>query len=85
MTRQSGVAHQAAPDRQHLLLAARQGAGALVAAFRQPREQRIDPLQGPAVPPDVALGNHQVLGNAQGRENPPPLRHQAHAAADRGK
>ena len=37
--------HQRPADRQHLLLAARQGAGLLRLALAEPREQAVDPLE----------------------------------------
>src|SRR5438067_6640835 len=39
------LAHQAAADREHLLLAARERAGALTLALGEPREKRADALQ----------------------------------------
>ena len=38
-----GLGHQAAPDREHLLLAAGQRAGALALPFGEPREDREHP------------------------------------------
>src|SRR6185437_9082463 len=58
------IGHQAAADRQHLLLAARQRLGALRAALAQAREQRIDALQTPAVAVGVAQRDQQVFFHA---------------------
>jgi hypothetical protein len=41
-----GLGHQRPANRQHLLLAAAQGAGQLLAALRQHREQFMNPAQG---------------------------------------
>ena len=51
---QRRLAHQRAADRQHLLFAARHGAGALVGALREPREQIEDIV--------VALGQAAAAG-----------------------
>ena len=75
------IGHQRAADRQHLLLAARQRLGALVAALVQAREQRVDALQIPAVAVGVALGDQQVFLDAERRKYAAALRHQPHAAA----
>jgi hypothetical protein len=42
---QPGLGHQGAPNCEHLLLAARQRAGALLSPFRQHRERVVDPRQ----------------------------------------
>ena len=42
---QPGLGHQRAADGAHLLLAARHGAGELVAAFLQAREELVDEVE----------------------------------------
>src|SRR5262245_53406185 len=76
-----GIRHQRAPDRQHLLLAARQGLRTLVPALMQAREQFVDALQAPTVTIRAALRHKEILLNTQRREHPPPLRDETHAAA----
>ena len=75
------VGHKAAADREHLLLAAREGARALIAPLAQTREQGVDPLQIPAVALDPARRHQQVFLDAERGEDAPALRHQPHAAA----
>src|SRR5262249_20641548 len=43
-----GIAHEGAPDGQHLLLAARELVGAVASALAQPREELVHALQAPA-------------------------------------
>src|SRR5262245_52883530 len=77
------IGHETAADGQHLLLAARQCPGALVAPFREAREQRIDPLQIPTMTILAALGDQQVFLDRQGGKDTPALWHQSHAAPHR--
>ena len=77
------VGHQRAADRQHLLLAAGQRLGALVAALVQPRKQFIDASRFHLCRSGAALGDQQILFDAERRENAAALRHQAHAACAR--
>ena len=76
------IAEQRPPDRQHLLLAARQLPAAVVAPFRKAREDRIDAIDGPR---SVALrAQSQSLLDRQARPESPPLRHVAQARASDG-
>jgi hypothetical protein len=82
---QARPAHQRAPDRQHLLLAAGEGAGELAVALGQRGEQPVDPLEvlGPAGAVAVEVGAHlEVLAHGHGREHPAVLRHDRHAPGD---
>jgi hypothetical protein len=74
-------AHQGAADRQHLLLAARQGAAALLAPLGQPGEHLEHPVE-------VFLEMHrigddgahlQIFVDAHAREDTPAFRHLGHA------
>src|SRR5262249_15872039 len=83
-----GVAHERAGDGEHLLLAARQRARALVPALLETREQPEDALPRPCAPPRAAprLARHlQVLAHGQIREDPAVLRHVADAASGHAK
>src|SRR6266542_4139247 len=73
------VAHEGAPDRQHLLLPARQRPRALPLALAKTREELIDALERPAaVARGGALDAHQqVLLHRDRREDPALLRHVA--------
>src|SRR5215470_12879999 len=77
------IRHQPTADGQHLLLSARERSGALAASFAQAREQRIDPFHVPAATVDAALGDHEVLLDAERGKDAPALRHEAHPAAHR--
>src|SRR5215472_13630337 len=77
------VGHEPAADGQHLLLAARKRPGALAASFAQAREQRVNALHIPAATVETALGDHEVLLDAERGKDAPALRHQAHPAAHR--
>src|SRR6185369_6087074 len=71
-----GLAHQAAADREHLLLAAGHGAGVLAAPLGQAREQRIDALarRGLAGAPAREIrADFEVLVDGQGREDLTPF------------
>src|SRR5215471_1357899 len=72
------VRHQGAPDREHLLLAARERAGDLLAALAQPREKLGDRIERPQARPAVGLspGHGQVLAYGQAAKDAPALRHQ---------
>jgi hypothetical protein len=77
-------AHQGAADCQHLLLAARQRAAALLAPLGEAREHGEHALE---VVLEVRRagdgGTHlQVLVDAHAREDAPALRHLRHAAPD---
>src|SRR5437016_1157799 len=68
-----GVAHEGAPDRQHLLLPARERARALALALAEPREEHVHSLERPVgvVSARGALAPHQqVLLHRNGREDP---------------
>ena len=78
--------HQGAPDRQHLLLAARQGPGELTLAGLQHRKQRehlrhqVGNLAcGPGDGADL-----QILADGHPVEDPAALRHQRQTMASRG-
>src|SRR5262249_42853766 len=75
-----GIRHQRTPDRQHLLLAAGQGLGTLVAALMQARKKFVDTLQIPAVTIRATLRNKEIFLNSQRRKYPPSLRDETHAA-----
>ena len=62
---QPRVRHQRPADRQHLLLAAGEGAGALRAALGEAGEERLDASLGPAA---GAGGGGEVLLDAERRE-----------------
>ena len=70
------AAHQRAPNRQHLLLAARQGAAALVQPLLEARKQRRDALEILLeVCAAVDLGAHlQVFEHGHAREDAPAFR-----------
>src|SRR5258708_2825880 len=59
------VGHEPASDGKHLLLTARERSGALAAPLAQPREQRVDAFHIPAAAVDAALGDHEVLLDAE--------------------
>jgi hypothetical protein len=75
---QARLQHQGTGDRQHLLLAAGQGAGLLLHALLEPRKVAEDPLE---LVPDPLLvlagvgGNAQVLIDGERREGAAALRH----------
>jgi len=76
------VRHQRAPDREHLLLAARELPAQVAAPLAQAREELVHALQGPgpsALVLRVARGGHEVLLDRQPREDLPALRHQREA------
>ncbi|SSM31858.1 Uncharacterised protein [Klebsiella pneumoniae] len=77
------MAHQGATDRQHLLLAAGHGAGALNTAFMQTREQLIHPFD--AGLELIAVGkktaHRQVLFHRHTRKDAPPFRNDRHRLA----
>ena len=76
------IPHQRPADRQHLLLAARQEAAALVAAFRQHRKQLVHPVDRPMPRPlGRARRDVQVLPHAELGEDSPVLRHEPDAGA----
>ena len=80
-----GLGHEPAPDRQHLLLAARERAAALLHALAQPREELIDLFE---VAADVAairplVGAHpEVVQHRELGEDLTPLGHEHEAALD---
>ena len=80
-----GIGHQPAADGEHLLLAAGQRLGALAPALAQPRKQRIDPLQAPAVALGAVPGDQEIVLDAERRKHPAALRHQPDAAAHDGE
>src|ERR1700674_2003777 len=77
--------HQGAADGDHLLLAARQGAGELARALREPREQVIDPGESlreqPARLRDEGADAQIVLDGELGKQ-PAVFRHMRDAALD---
>ena len=74
------IGHQRAPDRQHLLLAAGERTGELLAPLRKPGKKLVDDLRrnsGPATR-GVAAGE-QCLLHGKIRKQLAPLRHQRQA------
>ena len=74
--------HERAPDRHHLLLAAREGAGDLPPAFSQNGEDRVDVLEPrrPSGPRARREGAElEVLLDGHRAEEPPPLGHHGDA------
>src|SRR5438552_377665 len=80
-----GLRHEPAPDGQHLLLASRERAAALLDALAQPREELVDVFE---VAVDVAairplVGAHpQVVQHRAPPEELAPLGHEHEAALD---
>ena len=75
-----GAADQHAADGELLLLAARHGAGALVGALLQDREELVDPVIGRCIgAPAHGLAHLQVLPHRHAREDVAALRHVADA------
>src|SRR5215467_963104 len=77
--------HQRTCDRAHLLLAARQRAGELVAPFREAREQLVDPAEalGEMFPRLRYIGaDAQILLDTQFWKQPAVFRHLGNAARD---
>src|SRR5207245_10084451 len=78
------IRHERAPDREHLLLAAREGAGHLGEALGQPWKQPEDPLEVGAdagVAPEIGA-HHEIPANRQAIEDPAALRYVGDAARD---
>src|SRR5262249_45378810 len=75
------VGHEPASDREHLLFAAGERSGALAAALAQARKQRVDALHIPAAAVDAALGDHQILLDAERGKYAPTLRTEPHSSA----
>src|SRR5207245_3081280 len=76
--------HERPPDREHLLLAAREGAGYLSQALGQPWKQSEDPLEigaNAGVAPEIGA-HHEILANRQAIEDPAALRYVGDAARD---
>src|SRR5215470_789535 len=73
-----GIAHERAPDGQHLLLAARELVGAVASALAQPREELVHALQAPA--PAAAPRHLEVLAHGERRKDTTALGHEGHAA-----
>src|SRR5215468_435385 len=69
--------HERPPDREHLLLAAREGPGDLGQTLGQPREQPEDPVEiaGDARVAAQVCAHHQVFADRQTVEDPPALGH----------
>jgi hypothetical protein len=87
MIKDFGIGHEAARDRQHLLLAAGKSAGLLSSAFFQPRKQRVDVIEplGEAAPRALGEGAHlQVVLHAHRVEQLAPFRHQHQSAPGLG-
>ena len=82
---QARVRHQRAADREHLLLAARQGRGGLARPLGEPREQLEDALDAPAAvgrPRRDAAGSRRPRGS--GRRAGPAARARGRGARPRG-
>ena len=73
-----GVADECSGDRQHLLLAARQGPAPRRPALLQAREDFPDPVEGPALRCGEA-GDAQVLLHREGAEDGAFFGHELHA------
>src|SRR3989442_3267512 len=76
--------HEPAPDRAHLLLAARQGAGQLTLALAQAREEREDHLERVGATRAIrrAAAELEVVAHGHRREELTALRHVSDAARD---
>src|SRR5215470_18101076 len=75
---QVGIAHEGAPDGQHLLLAARQLVGPVAAALTQPREELLHALEAPT---SAAVPRHlEVLADGQRGKDAATLGHEGHPA-----
>ena len=74
---------QGARYREHLLFAARKLSAAVIAALRQSRECRIDPVDRPEMPGRAhALAEAQGLVDGKTRPEAASLRHEADASSD---
>src|SRR6266705_4575133 len=73
---QGRIAHQRAPDREHLLFAARDLVAPVPAPLGELRKEIVDACQRPAA---GARGDGEVLLDREGREDVARLRHEAHA------
>src|SRR5260370_18829973 len=73
------VRHERAPDREHLLLAAREGAAEAPRAGRELGEELEHPGDGPRVRAAAAVrgGRHEVLAHREVREHLAALGHEA--------
>ena len=81
-SRRTWGSHQGARDREHLLLAARERARALVAPFKQAREELGNAFGRPRLRASVtpgAAGHLEVLVHREFPEDAPVLRHVADA------
>ena len=76
---QPGLEQQGAADRQHLLLAARELAAAILLALGQARKELIDARDGPRPSAARALRQAQMLVDRERGPDPPSLRHVADA------
>ena len=79
-----GVRHERTADREHLLLAAREGAGHLTDALGEPREEGEDALEvgGDSRVASEIGAHHQVLANREAVEDAATLGHVRHAPRD---
>jgi len=80
-----GLGHEPAPDGQHLLLAARERAAALLEALAEPRKELVHVVEIPAdvapVPP--LIGAHpEIVQHGELREDLSSFRHEHEAALD---
>src|SRR5215472_10983945 len=73
-----GIAHERAPDGQHLLLAARELVRAVAPPLAQPGEELVHALQAPA--PAAAPRHLEVLAHGERRKDTAALGHEGHAA-----
>ena len=83
MIRMSGIGHQAAGDRHHLLLAAGERAGGLAPPLGEPRKQGEHLVEAVGIFGRRAFGEGaelEILGDRHGAEQLPALRHQRKAA-----
>src|SRR6058998_1023159 len=74
-----GVRHEGAPDREHLLLAAREGPAENALAAREVGKEVEDRLQRPRVPVAAALrrSRDEILTHGEVRKDLAALRHEA--------
>jgi hypothetical protein len=72
------IAHQRAPDCEHLLLAAGERAGKLRVALAQPRKHGVNPLDIPWLAGGALalLRHHQVFANRERRKDAASLRYE---------
>src|SRR5438093_2191212 len=79
---QTRIGHEAAADREHLLLAAREVRARLIASRGQRGEESVDALERPR-PAALAIGaDLKIFLHRQARKDPPPFGHEHDALLD---